>query len=53
MNTAGMLAAVSWLIWYDPVVDVFVKSGRQTPSAAARLGAGISGAFKAISVTYD
>jgi Caspase domain len=42
-----------WLIWYDPVADVFVKSERQTPNAAAGLGAGMSGAFKVISVTHD
>jgi hypothetical protein len=53
LSMVGMLAAVSWLIWYDPVADVFVKSERQTPIAAAGLGAGMSGAFKVISVTHD
>jgi hypothetical protein len=49
----GVPPPVSWLIWYDPAADVFVKSERQTPSAAAGLGAGMSGAFKVISVTHD
>ena len=53
MNTAGILGTVSWLIWYDPAADVFVKSERQTPNTAAGFGAGMSGAFKVISVTHD
>jgi hypothetical protein len=53
MNTAGILGTVSWLVWYDPIADVFVKSEHQTPSVAAGLGAGMSGAFKVISVTHD
>jgi hypothetical protein len=44
---------VNWLIWYDPAANVFVKSERQTPNAAAGFGAGMSGAFKVISVTHD
>jgi hypothetical protein len=43
----------NWLIWYDPAADVFVKSERQTPNAVAGFGAGMSGAFKVISVTHD
>ena len=53
MNMAGILGTVSWLVWYDPIADVFVKSEHQTPSVAAGLGAGMSGAFKVISVTHD
>jgi hypothetical protein len=49
----GTPTTVNWLIWYDPVADVFVKSERQTPNASAGLGAGMSGAFKVISVTHD
>ena len=49
----GAPAVVNWLIWYDPVADVFVKSERQTPSEMAGFGAGMSGAFKVISVTHD
>jgi len=55
-RTSGALGTpgrMSWLIWYDPASDVFVKSERQTPNAAAGFGAGMSGAFKVISVTHD
>ena len=44
---------VNCLIWYDPAANVSVKSERQTPKTAARFGAGMSGAFKVISVTHD
>ena len=52
-SSMGVFGPTNWLVWYDPVADVFVKSERQTPSASAGLGAGMSGAFKVISVTHD
>jgi hypothetical protein len=53
-SSMGIYGTTNWLVWYDPAADVFVKSEHQTPNATtAVLGAGMSGAFKVISVTHD
>jgi hypothetical protein len=52
-GSMGVYGPVNWLVWYDPAAGVFVKSERQTPNATAGLGAGMSGAFRVISVTHD
>ena len=49
----GVYGPVNWLVWYNSAAGVFVKSERQMPNPSAGLGAGMSGAFKVISVTHD
>ena len=52
-SSMGVYGPVNWLVWYDSAAGVFVKSERQMPNPSAGLGAGMSGAFKVISVTHD